>query len=111
MFDTSKTAPQFEEGVYFELQKVKRAPTFGDGIYVKYEDNYKLLVENGIKKFTELLQRDKIAITLNPIEQYDIGDIVGAKDEVTGLTVVQPISKKIFKITGDKKSINYETGG
>lgn len=111
VFDTSKTAPQFEEGVYFELQKVKRAPTFGDGIYVKYEDNYKLLVENGIKKFTELLQRDKISITLNPIEQYDIGDIVGAKDEVTGLTVVQPISKKIFKITGDKKSISYETGG
>lgn len=109
--DDGYHSPTWQENTYYEYRETEQVPAFGMGIYEKKEDNFKALVENGIKKFTEYLQRDKISITLNPIEQYDIGDVVGAKDEVTGLTVVQPISKKIFKITGDKKSISYETGG
>lgn len=109
--DDGYHSPTWQENTYYEYREIEQVPAFGMGIYEKKEDNFKALVENGIKKFTEYLQRDKISITLNPIEQYDIGDIVGAKDEVTGLTVVQAISKKIFKLTGDRVSISYETGG
>ena len=109
--DTRTSAPTFTVGDYYSLEKVIQAPAFGTGVYKLYLDNYADLVEKGIKKFTELMQCDKINVTLNPIEQYDIGDVVGARDEVTGLSVAQPITKKIFKITKDRKSISYEIGG
>ena len=40
-----------------------------------------------------------------------IGDIVGAKENVTGISVWQPITKKIIKIINGKINIDYEVGG
>ena len=41
-------------------------------------------------------------------KKYDIGDIVGAFENNTGIFVAQPITKKIVTIERDKESIRYE---
>lgn len=102
-------APTFATNTYYTLKKSVVAPAFNVA-YIKYDDHYADLTEKGIKKFQELLNCDKISITLKPSEQYDIGDIVGATDEVTGLSVWQPITKKIIKIQRNRKTVDYEIG-
>ena len=109
---TVTQAPAFEMNMYYKKRESYVAPAFGQGtVYIRHQDHYANLVESAIKRFKEYLNCDKINISLKPSEQYDIGDIVGATDDVTGLTVVKPITKKIVKISRDRTSISYETGG
>lgn len=107
--DTVPVAPTFVVGQYYKLITTIVAPAY-DTAYILYHDHYADLVANALKRFDEYLNCDKISITLKPSEQYDIGDIVGATDEVTGLSVWQPITKKIIKIEKYKKVVNYEIG-
>lgn len=106
------TAPEFEANIYYTEVITYVAPLFSPKtVYIRYQDHYANLVESAIKRFKEYLNCDKINISLKPSEQYDIGDIVGATDDVTGLTVIKPITKKIVKISKERTSISYETGG
>lgn len=43
-------------------------------------------------------------------ESYDIGDIVGAKEDVTGTEVSAEITKKIVKISNNTTTISYKVG-
>ena len=40
---------------------------------------------------------------------FDVGDVVGAVDTVTGISVSVPITKKIVSIRNDYMSVSYET--
>lgn len=42
--------------------------------------------------------------------EYDIGDIVGAREEHTGIFIVRPIKKKIVKINKDGISVECQIG-
>jgi hypothetical protein len=113
-YDKSATpvAPEFEANKYYTEVITYVAPLFSPKtVYIRHQDHYANLVESAIKRFKEYLNCDKINISLRPSEQYDIGDVVGATDDVTGLTVIKPITKKIVKISRDRTSISYETGG
>ena len=68
-------------------------------------------LENGGKdRLKELWQQDSIAVDFEEAEDsYDIGDIVGAVDNVTGLTISATITKKIVKISNGKITIDVET--
>ena len=71
------------------------------------------LRKGGIDKLKELMNIDKAEIsipeTLDLI--YDIGDMVGASDIKTGVSVSAAVSQKIVKIKNGAISTEYKTGG
>ena len=56
------------------------------------------LESSGIEKFKELLNDGKVQMQLDAAQEYDIDDIVGAREFVTGITMSKPIVKKIVTI-------------
>lgn len=75
--------------------------------------NSENLRSDGITRFAELRNIDKAEIALPETERlvYDIGDIVGASDIKTGVTVAETVTQKIVKINNGVVSTEYRTGG
>lgn len=68
------------------------------------------LIEEGTKQLEELLQQDDLAVDFSETDDiYDIGDIVGATDNVTGVSVAVSVTKKIVKFDGNNIIVNIET--
>lgn len=68
------------------------------------------LIEGGITRLEELQKQDELSVSLDEDEDiYDVGDIVGATDNVTGVSIAVPVSKKIISIQSGIVSIAYET--
>lgn len=83
---------EFEPGVYYE----------------QVFDDYAELVAGGINRLNELNNTDMLDIDLSETEQeYDIGDIVGARENVTGIFASQKVTKKIIKIERDVVTKRY----
>lgn len=69
-----------------------------------------VLIEEGTKHLEELLQQDELSVDLTESDDiYDVGDVVGATDNITGINVSVPVSKKIVRIEGDYVTIDIET--
>lgn len=74
---------------------------------VESEDD---LVAGGTERFKELLQQDQLDVDFPESDDiYSVGDIVGATDNVTGISIAVPVTKKIVKIEGDLVSVAIET--
>lgn len=74
---------------------------------VESEDD---LVAGGTERFRELLQQDQLDVNFPESDDiYSVGDIVGATDNVTGISIAVPVTKKIVKIEGDLVSVAIET--
>ena len=71
------------------------------------------LRSDGIKMLKELRNNDKAEIALPESEGriYDIGDIVGATEYKSGISVAAAVTQKIVKINNGVVSTEYETGG
>lgn len=68
------------------------------------------LIKAGTERLAELQKQDDLSVSLNEGEDvFDVGDIVGAIDNVTGIAISVPISKKIISIQNDYLSAAYET--
>ena len=69
-------------------------------------------LENGGKELIEKSwNSDSVKINFtNASSVYDIGDIVGAKENVTGISIVQKIIKKIVTLNNDRATISYKVG-
>lgn len=68
------------------------------------------LISGGTERFRELLQQDQLDVNFPESDDiYDVGDIVGATDNVTGISIAVPVTKKIVKIEGDLVSVAIET--
>lgn len=107
-----KEVPDWELGKYYTKQQVFVIPGWGEEqYYEKKIDNFAVLVSNGIEKLKESYDCDNIDANFLPDENYDIGDIVGATDNVTGISVWQPITKKVVKIQKGIETVEYEIGG
>lgn len=81
-----------------------------DEIVQTYEDsaveNLDELISNGTKRFRELYSDyNGIESQFDSNQNYDIGDIVGATERVTGNMVTSKISKKIFTLEGDEITV------
>lgn len=79
-----------------------------------YENsNSEDLRKDGIAKFKELRNTDKAEIALPETEgiTYDIGDIVGATEYRSGVSVAATVAQKIVKINNGTVSTEYKTGG
>ena len=79
-----------------------------------YENsNSENLRSDGEKKFAELRNNDKAEISLSETDGliYDIGDIVGANEYKSGVSVSAAVTQKIVKINNGVVSTEYKTGG
>lgn len=107
----SVNAPAFESGKYYKRDRVVRIPKWKSGTYYQlFQDDYAALVESGIEKMMEYADCDMISSSLNSEYAYDIGDIVGAVEKVTGMKASQPVTKKIVNISKNMETITYEIG-
>lgn len=76
--------------------------------YSSVEDEDEL-IEAGAKRLSELRKQDELSISLDETDDvFDIGDIVGATDNVTGISIAVPIAKKIVNIQRGIVSISYD---
>lgn len=69
------------------------------------------LKQGGISKIEESWNSNKIEFDFDSDEEtYDIGDIVGAKEIVTGTKVSTEITKKIVTINNNSTTVSYKVG-
>lgn len=105
------TVPVWENNTYYTKTTQTFIPQFAPNAYFEqFIDNYAELVAGGVKKLEESYNCDKISIDLDPTQIYDVNDIVGANENITGVMVWQPITKKIVKIDKYHETIQYEIG-
>lgn len=105
------TVPPFEKGKYWKLLDKIILPEWKENYYYEIVyDNYQDLAAKGVEKFRELLDGDEININLKNTIDYDIGDVVGATDTYTGISVIKKITKKIVTIKNNEINTSYEIG-
>lgn len=77
--------------------------------YPNAEDEAEL-IKGGTERLKELLQQDDLTVDVNEVDDpYDVGDIVGASDDVSGLTIAVPVTKKIIRVQNGIISVDLET--
>ena len=70
------------------------------------------LVDSATKKLKEINSGNAQSITLNnDAEGLELGDIVGGRDYITGLTIKAPVTNKIINIKNRIVSISYTVEG
>lgn len=106
------SAPTWAANTYYSQTDLKVAPAWVAGKYFKqYFDRYAVMVSDALQKLAEYHASDELGIDLEETEQtYDVGDIVGTVENVTGLDAIQEVVKKIIKIQNDDIVISYEVG-
>lgn len=68
------------------------------------------LVSNGTERLKELMQQDDLSVDVNDVgDPYDVGDLVGATDNITNISVTIPITKKIVTIKNGIVTIDIKT--
>lgn len=108
---STTVAPTWTSGTYYSESTVEDVPEWkSNTFYQLYVDNFADLVAGCIKRLKELNDCDDISISFDASEEYDINDIIGATENITGISVSQPITKKIVKIKNGIIEISYEIG-
>ncbi len=125
---TEKVAPQWQDSYYkknvtvsapawaankyyTQSSKIVRPPWKSNTYYKLELDNYASIVKGCLERLEEAWNSDEVDITLNPDRNYDIGDIVGGFDSITGIYAARQITKKIVKRNYyGNYEISYEEG-
>lgn len=98
-----------------DVEQVTRIPTGVDNRtclfdYSNAEDEDGLLA-SAAKRFEQLNQTDSQSVSVSNESEYELGDIVGGRDYVTGLTVAQPVTQIIIKQKDGVFTKSFRTGG
>ena len=106
------TAPTWSAQKYYSPTDLKVAPAWVAGKYfLQVFDRFAVMVADAIEKLAEYHASDELGIDLEETDQvYDVGDIVGTIENVTGLDAIQEVVKKIIKIQNNDIVITYEVG-
>ena len=67
------------------------------------------LIKNATEKAVEANESDTLEISFDA-DDAELFDIVGAKENITGISFKEPITQKIIKISDDDISISYKVG-
>ena len=67
------------------------------------------LIKNAIEKVAEANESDTLEISFDA-DNAELFDIVGAKENITGISFKEPITQKIIKISDGDISISYKVG-
>ena len=107
--DTTK-APTWAANTYYTKVDLKIPPEWVSGKFFRQAfDRYAVMVAGAIEKLEEYNAADELGIDLEETDQvYDVGDIVGTREEVTGMEAIQEVVKKIITIKNDDIVIRYE---
>lgn len=104
-------APEFKAGSFYQERSVEVIPSWKrNSYYIERTDHFADLVKNGIEKLKSYYNDEKITTSLDASISYDVGDVIGSREQVTGVQAAQPITKKILKITSDGNTVSYEIG-
>lgn len=70
------------------------------------------LIKNGMKELESNKSSMSYNMTMTKLEgNIDLGDIVGGKDYLTGISMKKPISRKIWTISSGKEKVEYKLEG
>lgn len=69
------------------------------------------LEKGGRDALKESWNSDSLEIDMDSTQNYDIGDIVGARENITGIFIARPITKKIVTIKNDTVTVSHKVGG
>ncbi|MGM9683337.1 MAG: hypothetical protein ACI3XQ_07040 [Eubacteriales bacterium] len=95
----STTQTQFYDKEYAEIY---------DYPSVESEEELKA---GGTERLKELWEHDQMTISIDESENiYDIGDIVGAYDDITKISATAKITKKFVTVKDGNTTISYEVG-
>lgn len=104
-------APEFKAGSFYQERSGEVIPSWKpNSYYIERTDHFADLVKNGIEKLKSYYNDEKITTSLDASISYDVGDVIGLREQVTGVQAAQPITKKILKITSDGNTVSYEIG-
>lgn len=85
-----------------------------DEVVAVYEDTSaetEDLIQKGTEELLKLWEPDKLKVDFDDsTDSYDVGDIVGAYDNITGISVAAVITKKIVTIKNGQVNISYKVG-
>lgn len=106
------TAPTWAAGTYYSKTSLTVPPAWTAGKFFRQAiDHYAVMVAGAIQKIEETNASDKMDIDLAETDRiYDVGDIVGTTEAVTGISATQRVIKKIITIKNDDINIKYEVG-
>ena len=94
-----------ETQTFFGLDEIE------DTYEVSGSEDLEQLKEDGIKHFKEILTDGTVDIDFDAeTTEYDLGDIVGSKEIITGIFVKEKITKKIVTISRGLTNIEYKVG-
>ena len=105
------TPDWYGDGRFWKLvdEHYEKIPVFGEGTYyAQVVDRMKTLVEGGVTKLKKLCDTSSLNVDLELTEDYDVGDIIGSIDEVTGIRVNKFILRKIIKIKKGILSVEHQ---
>lgn len=68
------------------------------------------LEQGGIDMLQNAWNTDTLEVNFDATRNYDIGDIVGARENVTGIFMAKDIIKKIVTINNDLETVSYKVG-
>lgn len=67
------------------------------------------LEKSGRERFVEMLSNQTLEMSVDEIN-VELGDKVGGRERLTGISIVRPITQKIVKISNGKLQISYTVG-
>uniref|UniRef100_UPI0005D2617D hypothetical protein n=1 Tax=Butyrivibrio sp. WCD2001 TaxID=1280681 RepID=UPI0005D2617D len=106
-----RTVPTWQTNKYYTAVTYQPLPQWiSNCAYTQYEDHYQALIEGALKKIEDYRKQDTLDVKLDEKQSYDINDIIGASDEVTGISVRERIVQKIIKIQRGVVSFEYRSG-
>lgn len=95
--------------IYKKTDSVEVIPDFNPKLFYKQvEDRYANLVKEGIEELEKYRDTSTLDISLELESNYDVGDIIGARDDLLYLPVNKPILRKIIRIKKEIVSVDYE---
>lgn len=77
--------------------------------YTSAEDDAKIM-EDGMERLKKLMNYKQMDATISDVD-VEIGDIVGGRDRITGMTLQKPVVNKVLKITNGIPSVEYKLKG
>ena len=108
----SISPPKWEPKKYYtRYEKVEQIPAFSPGEYFyELQDRYAVLVEEAMKELDELRDTSTLSIDLDIDSEFDVGDTIGAIDEVTKIEVNKNVVRKVIRIRKGIVSTEYQVG-
>lgn len=101
---TDSTGNIVDEQVMFGLDEVVETYDYSS---VESEEE---LLSRGLDKLKEEWKKDSVDVDIDDSIRFDVGDIVEAIENVTGVKIKTPITKKIVKLENGIITINYKVG-